>query len=63
MTSLSLGNKKKSQGPDLESRVVAPAQQCYLWLETPEFPRHYELEHCHHEAAMTSFPTVPFLPQ
>ena len=68
MTSLSLGNKKKSQGgcfwrsgeQDLESRVVAPLQQCHVWQETPEFPRHYELQHCHDEAAMTSFPTVLF---
>jgi len=49
-----------ASGPDLESRVVAPVQQCYFWQETPEFPRHYELEHCHDEAAMTSFPTVLF---
>ena len=60
MTSLSLGNKKKLQGPDLESRVVAPLQQCYFWQETPEFPRHYELEHCDDVAAMTLFPTVLF---
>ena len=60
MTSLSLGNKKKSQGADLESRVVAPVQQCYFWQEIPEFPWHYGLEYCHDEAAMTSFPTVLF---
>ena len=47
-------------GPDLESRVVAPVQQCYFWKETPEFLRHYELEHCHDKAAMTSFPAVLF---
>ena len=41
-------------------RVVAPVQQCYFWQETSEFPRHYELEHCHDEAAMTSFSTVLF---
>ena len=46
----------------MESRVVAPVQQYYFWQETPEFPRHYELEHCYDEAAavMTSFPTVLF---
>ena len=46
--------------PDLESRMVVPVQQCYFWQETPKFPRYYELEHCHDEAAMTSFPTVLF---
>ena len=52
--------KWSHKGPDLESRVAAPVQQCYFWQETPEFPRHYELEHCHDEAAMTLFPTVLF---
>ena len=37
--------------------MVAPVQQCHFWQKTPEFPRHYELEHCHDEAAMTSFPS------
>jgi len=60
MTSLSLGTKRSHKGPDMKSRVVAPEEQCYFWLETPEFPRHYELEHYHDEAAMTSFPTVLF---
>ena len=40
--------------------MVTSVQQRYFWQETPEFPRHYELEHCHDEAAMTSFPTVLF---
>ena len=47
-------------GPDLESRVVAPVQQEYFCQETPEFPRHYKLEHCHDEAAMTSFTKILF---
>ena len=62
MTFLSLGTKRSHKGPDLESRVVAPVQQCYFWQETPKFPMHYELEHCHDEAAMISFPTVLFFP-
>jgi len=52
---LEFEKKKNSQEADLKSRVVAPVQQCYFWQETPEFPGHYELEHCHDEAAMTSF--------
>ena len=60
MTCLSLENKKSHKGPDLESRVVAPVQQCYFWQETPKFSRYYELEHCQNEAVMTSFPTVLF---
>jgi len=60
MTSLSLGTKRSHKGPDLESRVVAPVQQFYFWQENSEFSRHNELEHCHDEAAMTSFPTVLF---
>ena len=60
MTSLSWETKRSHKGPDLESRVVAPVQQCYFWQETPEFPRHYKLEHCHDEAAMTLFPTLFF---
>ena len=56
-----MGETKRShKGPDLESRVFAPVQLCYFWKETPKFPRHYELEPCHDEAAMTSFPTVLF---
>jgi len=40
--------------------VVAPVQACYFWQETLELPRHYELEHCHDEAAMPLFLTVLF---
>ena len=40
--------------------MVASVQQGYCWQETPKFPRHYELEHCHDVGAMTSFPTVLF---
>ena len=62
---LEFGKQKEvTRGPDLESRVVATVQQCYFWQETPEFQRHYELDHCHDEAAMTfhvmMFPTVLF---
>ena len=60
MTSLSLGNKKKLQGTDLESRVVTPVRQCFFWQKSSEFPRHYELENCHGEPALTSFPTALF---
>ena len=60
MTFLSLETKRSHKGPDLESRMVAPEQQCYVWQGTPELPRQYELEHRHDEAAMTSFPTVLF---
>ena len=52
--------KRSYKGPDLESILVATVQQCYFWQETPEFPWHYELEHCHDEAAMTLLPTVLF---
>jgi len=48
---LEFGKKRSHKGPDLESRVVTPVQQCYFWQKTPEFPRHYELEHCHDERA------------
>ena len=41
--------------------MVAPVQQSYFCQETLEFPRHYELEHCHDVAAITSFPAVLFL--
>jgi len=52
---------KHKEDTRVQSRVVVPVQQCYFWQETPKFPtRHYELEHCHDEAAMTSFPTVRF---
>ena len=54
MTSLVWETKRSHKGPDQESRVLAPVQQCYFWQETPE------LEHCHGEAAMTSLPTVLF---
>ena len=40
--------------------MLVPVQQYYFLQETPKFPRHYELEHCHDEAAMTLFPTVLF---
>ena len=58
MTPLSLGNKKNHREPDLASRVVASARQCYFLQEIVVCLRHCEQEHCRDEAAMTLSPTI-----